>query len=87
MAFRQALDAKEKNIPMPESATSWVPMTSLLIGLTVLAGATAAVPAMMGAEVHTPFLGGFMDLPFTFDSLGANPEPDNALTIATYVPN
>ena len=26
-----------------------------------------------------------MDLPFTFDFLGANPEPDNALTIAWYV--
>jgi hypothetical protein len=87
MAFRQALDAKEKNLPMPASATSWAPMTSFLIGSTVLAGATAAVPAMVGAEVHTPYLGGFMDLPFTFDSLGANPEPDNALTIATYVPN
>jgi hypothetical protein len=87
IAFRQALDAKEKNDPMPASATSWAPMTSLLAGLTVLAGATAAVPAMVGAEVHTPYLGGFMDLPFTFDSLGANPEPDNALTIATYVPN
>jgi hypothetical protein len=86
MAFRQALDAKEKSTPMPASATSWAPMTSLLIGLTVVAGGTAAVPAMIGAEVHTPWLGGFMDLPFTFDSLGANPEPDNALTIATYVP-
>ena len=26
-----------------------------------------------------------MDLPFTLDFLGANPEPDNALTIAWYV--
>lgn len=85
VAFRQALNAKEKDLPMPVSATSWAPMAWLVVGLTVLAGATAAVPALTGATVHTPYLAGFMDLPFTMESLGANPEPENALTIATYV--
>jgi hypothetical protein len=85
VAFRQALNSKEKDLPMPVSATSWAPMIWLVVGLTVLAGATAAVPAFTGATIHTPYLGGFMDLPFTLESLGANPEPENALTIATYV--
>ena len=30
-------------------------------------------------------LGGFMDLPFTLEGFGSNPEPDNALTIATWI--
>jgi hypothetical protein len=83
VAFRQALNSKEKNLPMPASATSWAPMMWLVAGLTVLATATAIVPAIAGATVHTPWLAGFMDAPFTLESLGANPEPENALTIAT----
>jgi hypothetical protein len=83
VAFRQALNSKEKNLPMPASATSWAPMIWLVAGLTVLATATAIVPAIAGATVHTPWLAGFMDAPFTLEPLGANPEPENALTIAT----
>jgi hypothetical protein len=83
VAFRQALNAKEKELPMPNSATSWAPMTVLVAVLTVLATVTAVVPAVAGASVHTPYLNGFMDLPFSLEGLGANPEPDNALTIAT----
>lgn len=83
VAFRQALNAKEKSMPMPLSATSWQPMIWLVGVLTVLAGITAAVPAIAGATIHTPYLGGFMDLPFTIEPFGANPEPENALTIAT----
>lgn len=83
VAFRQALNAKEKGAPMPPSATSWAPMTWLVAGLTTLAAATALVPALSGPTVHTPYLAGFMDLPFTLTGLGANPEPENALTIAT----
>ena len=83
IAFRQALDAKEKDRPMPESAQKYAPMTWLVVGLTLLAGVTAAVPAVSAATVHTPYLGGFMDFPFTIESLGANPEPENALTVAT----
>ena len=85
VAFRQALNSKEKGLPMPASATSWAPMIWLVVGLTVLASATAIVPAFSDPSVHTPYLGGFMDLPFSLDSLGANPEPDNALTIATWI--
>jgi Protein of unknown function (DUF3593) len=83
VAFRQALDAKEKDLTMPASATSWAPMTWLVVGLTVLATVTALAPAVVGATVHTPYLAGFMDLPFSFENFGANAEPDNALTIAT----
>mmetsp|Transcript_36288 Transcript_36288/g.48026 ORF Transcript_36288/g.48026 Transcript_36288/m.48026 type:complete len:344 (-) Transcript_36288:31-1062(-) len=85
IAFRQALKAKEENAPvMPESATSYAPMTWLLVGLTALAGVTALVPALMTPEVHTPYLGGFMDLPPEFVTWG-NPEPENALTVATWI--
>jgi hypothetical protein len=85
VAFRQALKAKEQGVDMPLSATRWAPMMWLVAGLTVVAGATAAVPALTGATIHTPYLGGFMDLPFSLDFLGAHPEPDNALTVAWYV--
>jgi hypothetical protein len=85
VAFRQALKAKEQGVDMPLSATRWAPMMWLVAGLTVVAGATAAVPALSGATIHTPYLGGFMDLPFSLDFLGAHPEPDNALTVAWYV--
>jgi hypothetical protein len=83
VAFRQALNSKETKSPMPASATSWAPMTWLVAGLTILAVGTAAVPALSGASVHTPYLAGFMDLPFSLESIGANPEPENALTVAT----
>lgn len=83
VAFRQALDAKEKDLPMPISATSYAPMTWLVVILTALAGVTALVPVVAGADVHTPWCNGFMDLPISFESLGANPEPENGLTIAT----
>ena len=88
VAFRQALAAKERSIsatdggngPMPLSATSYDPMVKLVTGLTALAALTAFVPAIMGPEVHTPYLGGFMDLPKDIVTFG-HPEPDNALTI------
>ena len=83
VAFRQALSAIERGLPAPASATSWSPMTLLVVSLTTLAIVTAIVPATTGATIHTPYLDGFMDLPFSFESLGANSEPDNALTIAT----
>ena len=83
VAFRQALSAIERGLPAPASATSWSPMTLLVLILTTVATVTAIVPAATGATVHTPYLAGFMDLPFSFESLGANSEPGNALTIAT----
>ena len=100
IAFRQSLQAKEAQllvdmdlsddddaptVEMPLSATSWAPMVWLVVGLTVLAGATALVPAIADPQVHTAYLGGFMDLPqsVSMTSFGATPEPENALTIAT----
>ena len=85
VAFRQALTAKEQGSPMPESATSYGPMTWLVAGLTAVAGATAIVPALSNPSVHTPYLGGFLDLPFSLISIGANPEPENALTVACWI--
>lgn len=85
VAFRQALEAKEKNQPPPQSATSYAPMTWLVVSLTLLAGATAIAPGLENPQVHTPYLGGFMDLPFTLDFLGARSEPENGLTVATWI--
>lgn len=85
IAFRQALSAKEKGLPMPETATSYAPMTWLVAGLTAVATATAVAPALAGPTVHTPYLGGFMDLSFTLEGLGAYAEPENALTVACWI--
>eukprot|EP00527_Entomoneis_sp_CCMP2396_P007353 CAMPEP_0198150128 /NCGR_PEP_ID=MMETSP1443-20131203/49563_1 /TAXON_ID=186043 /ORGANISM="Entomoneis sp., Strain CCMP2396" /LENGTH=393 /DNA_ID=CAMNT_0043815345 /DNA_START=299 /DNA_END=1480 /DNA_ORIENTATION=- len=86
VAFRQALSAKEnEELSAPQSALSYAPMTWLVAGLTTLAAATALVPALNNPEVHTLYLGGFMDLPFTLDFLGANPEPENALSIPCWI--
>jgi hypothetical protein len=85
VAFRQALLAKEKGLPMPKSATSYAPMTWLVVGLTALATATALAPALSDPTVHTPYLGGFMDLSFTLEGLGAYAEPTNALTVACWI--
>jgi hypothetical protein len=77
--------AKEKGLPMPKSATSYAPMTWLVAGLTALATVTAVVPALSDPVVHTPYLGGFMDLSFTMEGLGAYAEPANALTVACWI--
>ena len=86
IAFRQALNYKEKTIALkgedqniPQSVIEYQPMINLVLGLTAFAGVTALVPAAMGAQVHTPYLNGFMDFPVGF--LGMS-EPDNALTVA-----
>jgi hypothetical protein len=82
VAFRQALDSKEKGAPMPLSATNWSPMVWLVVGSTVLASITAIVPAISDPLIHTKYLGGFMDLPFTFP--GANPEPGTGIFLLCY---
>jgi hypothetical protein len=90
VAFRQALRGKEREYVwseesttmMPLSATSYQPMTILVGVLTLLAGLTALIPAAMGnPEVHTPYLGGFMDVSRDWVTFG-HPEPPNALSIA-----
>ena len=101
IAFRQALEFKEQqqgslssssssSSSPPASATSYTPMTWLFVGLTTVVAITALVPAISDPLIHTPYLGGFMDLPSSIASvqttyLGANMEPDNALTIATWI--
>jgi Protein of unknown function (DUF3593)/Protein of unknown function (DUF2499) len=87
VAFRQALQAKQgEATAMPPSATSYTPMIWWVGILTAIAGVTALVPGFTGAEQHTPYLNGFMDLT-TLDltQWGAHAEPDNALTIATWI--
>mmetsp|Transcript_9577 Transcript_9577/g.16413 ORF Transcript_9577/g.16413 Transcript_9577/m.16413 type:complete len:436 (+) Transcript_9577:64-1371(+) len=88
IAFRQALSYKEQEMDgigatMPESMVSYRPMVNLVGGLTALAGLTAFVPGLMGAEVHTPYLNGFMDIPFQLSA--RHPEPENALTVGCWV--
>jgi hypothetical protein len=60
-------------------------MTWLVVGLTALVSLSAVIPAVSDPSVHTKYLGGFMDLPFAFDSFGANTEPENALSITTWI--
>lgn len=93
LAFRQALEGKEKDIENdlppgsnePPSSKSYEPMTALVIGLSSLAVLTAFIPAVKGAEIHTPYLNGFMDLPQQMVTFGNHVEPANALTIATWI--
>lgn len=86
LAFRQALNAKDKELPMPPSAVSYAPMTWLALGLTAVAGVTAFVPALSDmTTVHTPYLNGFMDLPKNLVTWGVQSEPDNALTVACWI--
>ncbi len=65
---------------VPLSVVSYQPMITLVVILTFLASLTAFVPALLGPEVHTPYLGGFMDLPKDWIFFG-NEEPSNALTV------
>ena len=92
VAFRQALSWKEQeqsgntNVKIPESVVSYDPMVKLVCILTVLAFITALVPALAGAQVHTPYLDGFMDVPSSqLPWTATHPEPENGLTIATWI--
>lgn len=88
VAFRQALQAKQgtNSIIPPQSAQSYTPATIWVVCLTVLASATALVPAFAGAEQHTPYLNGILDLDgVDWTQFGAKSEPANALTIPTWI--
>ena len=92
VAFRQALQYKEQeekgitDINVPESVVSYEPMVKLVGGLTVLAFFTALYPGVNHAEVHTPYLEGFMDIPSSqLPWVATHPEPDNALTVACWI--
>jgi hypothetical protein len=80
VAFRQALQAKESGTSPPPSSFSYGPAVSWVAAGTLLATATVVAPAFDHPQVHTPYLGGVLDLTF----LGI-PEPDNALTVATWI--
>jgi hypothetical protein len=78
--------SRGENVPIPESVVSYDPMVKLVGGLTFLAFLTAFVPGIIGAQVHTPYLNGFMDIPLTLIPWTAtHPEPENALTIACWI--
>ncbi|KAL7515679.1 hypothetical protein ACHAXN_013204 [Cyclotella atomus] len=94
VAFRQALgyqEAKlsrggEDDVIIPKSVVSYDPMVKLVVGLTFLAFLTAFVPGVIGAQVHTPYLNGFMDIPSTLLPWTAtHSEPENALTITCWI--
>lgn len=86
VAFRQALQAKQNGQEMPPSATSYTPTIWWVVILTAAAAVTAFVPGLTGAEQHTPYLNGFMDFPaLDLTQFRAHPEPDNALTVATWI--
>lgn len=84
VAFRQALSAKEEGTGQPASAERYGPMAILAGALTALAALTVLAPALAGPTAHTPYLGGFMDLPPGTVTWGS-PEPENALTVATWI--
>jgi Protein of unknown function (DUF3593). len=76
-------EEKSRKKMMPLSATSYQPMSILVGVLTLLAGLTALIPAALwNPEVHTPYLGGFMDISGDWVSFLGHPEPPNALSIA-----
>jgi len=90
VAFRQALGAMERGDDPPKSAKEYGPMVLLTLCLTALCGVTALLPSLgigdVGSTfVHTPYLGGFMDLPRDDISSLIGQEPDNALTVACWI--
>jgi len=95
IAFRQALrwkeqqkqTANEQPIEPPVSVISYAPMILLVLALTALATVTVLVPALDAETfVHTPYLGGFMDLPSNWvANWGRHAEPENALTVACWI--
>ncbi|KAL7486694.1 hypothetical protein ACHAW6_012286 [Cyclotella cf. meneghiniana] len=93
VAFRQALSYEEqtrrgdaRDVPVPESVLRFDPMVKLVVGLTGLAFLTALFPAVAGAQVHTPYLNGFMDIPpQLLPWTPTHSEPSNALTITCWI--
>lgn len=88
---QQQMDDDKSTIP-PKSATSYQPMIALVGILSTVAVITAVVPALSlildtgSTSVHTPYLGGFMDLPPEWvASFSYHTEPENALTVACWI--
>uniref|UniRef100_A0A7S3L0V8 Uncharacterized protein n=1 Tax=Amphora coffeiformis TaxID=265554 RepID=A0A7S3L0V8_9STRA len=98
LAFRQALQAKEqqlqsqtssekKNVArstnLPTSVTSYTPMVVLVVVGTLVAAASALVPALAAdTTVHTPYLYGVLDLP---GPAWTSTQPANALSVACWI--
>lgn len=98
LSFKSAVNYEvrrrnREDAKMPESYNSYRPMINVVIILTSLAFLTALYPMIAtthGASVHTPYLGGFLDIlpPSSFVPSSWTPihsEPDNALTVATWI--
>lgn len=91
LAFRQALSYEQaklrgEDVDVPESVDSYEPMIKLVGGLTIIAFITALVPGVMGAQAHTPYLNGFMDIPPTLLPWSStHAQPENALTITCWI--
>ena len=87
VAFRQALQAKEAGTEPPASATSYIPMVVLVVLGTLLAALTAVIPALAAdTAVHTPYLGGFLDVPLDLaNEWTPHAQPDNALTVGCWI--
>jgi len=86
--FRQALSSSSKRNTKHDS---YIPMTVAVVGLTILAGLTAWIPATQWnamTQVHFPYLGGWMDIPSEIlSSFGwlQHVEPLNALTVECWI--
>lgn len=88
IAFRQVIRATVKKLPRPASAECYAPMVRLVAVLSTVAFSIVLTHVMMGSKVHTPYLGGVMDLPSHLSkilSAGQNAEPENALSVATWI--
>jgi hypothetical protein len=84
--FRQALFAKSSNNNVvPATSASYAPTVWLVALLTLFAAITAFIPAVSHPSVHTKYLNGCLDLPIAIENFGAHAEPDNALTVATWI--
>jgi len=74
---------------VPLSVTSYKPMIVLVGVLTFFATITVLIPLVNCngiPDVHTPYLGGFMDLPSDWvEGVVGRDEPENALTVGWYV--
>ena len=98
LSFKSAVDYEvrrrnREDVKLPESYNNYRPMINVVIVSTSLAFLTALYPIIAtrgGASVHTPYLGGFLDVlpPSSFLPPSWTPihsEPDNALTVATWI--
>lgn len=85
ITFQQAVEAKEKGLPPPPTTTSQSSMWGLVIASFVFSVATVYDLLTRPAAKDTPYLGGVLDLPWSFERLGATKEPEGALSVLTWM--